>query len=74
VGVIVENQYEVGDRIEEVKMVGMGCMTNGERWKPAIHHALLLNGVPLCHAGKFLSKLVYVTEVRNYGQSFIYQV
>jgi hypothetical protein len=74
VGVVAGNQYEVGDRFDELKVVGMPFKKRGKRCKPDLHHVLVLGTGPLFHAGKFVSKLAYVREARNYGKSFIYQV
>jgi hypothetical protein len=66
VGVVAGNQYEVGDRFDELKVVGMPFKKRGKRCKPDLHHVLVLGTGPLFHAGKFVSKLVYVREARNY--------
>jgi hypothetical protein len=73
-GVVAGNQYEVGDRFDELKVVGMPFMKRGKHCKLDLHHALVLSTGQLFHAGKFVSKLVYVKEARHYGKSFIYQV
>jgi len=73
-GVVAGNEYEVGDRFAELKVVGRPFKKRGTCWKPNLHHVLVLSTGPLFHAGKLVSKLRYVRKVRNYGESFIYQV
>jgi len=46
----------------------------GKRWKPGFQHVLVVSTGPLHYRGKFVSKLPYIREARNYGESFIYQV
>jgi len=72
VGVVAGNPYEVGDRFDELKVVGMLFKKRGKRCKRDLHYVLVLGTGLLFHTGKFVSILVYVSEVRNYGKSFIY--
>jgi hypothetical protein len=74
VGVVAGNQYEVGDRFDELKLVGMPFDKRGNGWKPDLHNVLVLGSGPLFRGGKFVFKLAYVREVRNYGKLFIHQV
>jgi hypothetical protein len=60
VGVVAGNQYEVGERFDERKVVWMPFKKRGKRWKPDLHNVLLLSTSLLFHAGKFVSKLAYV--------------
>jgi hypothetical protein len=71
VGVVAGIEYEVGDRFDERKEVGMPFKKRG---KPDLHHVFVLWTGQLFHAGKFVSKLAYVREAKNYGKLFIYQV
>ena len=73
VGVVAGNQYEVSDRFDKLKVVGMPFKKRGKCCKPNLHYILVLSTSPLFHAGKFVSKLAYVREVKNYGKLFIYQ-
>jgi len=74
VGVVAGNQYEVGDRFDELKVVEMLCKMWGKDCKPDLHHVLVLGTSPLFHLGNFSSKVVYVKQERNYGKSFNDQV
>jgi hypothetical protein len=68
VGVVAGNRSEVGDRFDELKVVGMPFKKRGKRCKSNLHHVLVLSTSPLFHRGKFDSKLAYVKEARNYGK------
>jgi hypothetical protein len=74
VGVVAGNQYEVGDRFDILKVVRMPFKKRGKRYKPDLHHVPGLSTGLLFPMAKFVSKLAYVREVRNYGKYFIYQV
>jgi len=74
VGVVAGIKYEVGDRFDELKVVGMPFKKRGKRCTPDLHHVLVLGTGPFFHTGKFVSKLAYVRKASNYGKSFIYQV
>lgn len=73
-GVVACNQYEVSDRFEEHKVVRMPFKQMGEHCKPDLLHVLVPSTSQLSYTGKFVTKLVNVREVSNYGNSFIYQV
>jgi hypothetical protein len=72
--VVAGKQSEVGDRFEELKVVGVPFKNRGKRSKPDVHHVLLLGTGSMCQAGTFVIKLADVREGRNYGTWFIYQV
>jgi len=71
---VAGKQYKVGNRFDELKVVGMPFKKRGKRCEPDLHHVLLLSTGPEFHASKFVSKLAYVRQARSYGKSFIYQV
>ena len=54
-GVVAANQYEVSDRFDELKKVGMPFQKMAKYWKPELHHVLELSTGPLFHMGKFVS-------------------
>jgi len=72
--VVAGNQYEFGDRFDDLVVVGLRFKVRGKRWKPGLYDVLVLSTGPLFHMGKFASKLGFVREGRNYGELFIYQV
>jgi hypothetical protein len=74
VGVVAVNQYKVGARFNELKVVRMCFKTRGKHSKPDLYRVHVLGTGASFHAGKFVSQLAYVREARNYGKSFIYQV
>jgi len=74
VGVVAGHQYEISDRNDEVKVVGMPFENRGTCWNPDLHHVLVSSTGPLFDTGMIVSKLVCIREVSNYGELFIYQV
>lgn len=56
VGVVTGDEYEVGDRFVELKVVGMLFNNRGKHWKPNLEYVLVLSTIPLFHLGKFVSK------------------
>jgi hypothetical protein len=74
VGVEAGNQFEVGDKYDELKVVGMTFKKSGTHWNPDLHNVILLSTGLLFRVGKCVFKLASVTELRNYRKSFIYQV
>jgi hypothetical protein len=73
-GVLAGNQYEVGDRFDELKVVGMPFRNRDKHCKPDLYHVLVLGTGPLFRAEMIVSNLAYMREARNYGKPFIYQV
>ena len=73
-GVVECNQYEVGERFDELKVVGIPCKERGKRCKQDLHDVHVRGTSPLFHTSMFVFKLAYVRKVRNYGKSIIYQV
>ena len=59
-GVVAKNQYDVGDRFEDLKVGGILFKKRGKCSKPDLHHVLVLGTSPLFYRGKFVSKLVYI--------------
>jgi len=74
VGVVDGNQHEVGNRFDELTAVGMLFKNRGMCCKPDLPHVLVLGTNTLFLAGMSETKPADVTEARNYGKSFIYQV
>jgi len=54
-GVVGGNQYEVGDRFDYLKVVGMPFKKMGKHCKPYLHYVLVHCTGPLFHMGKFVS-------------------
>ena len=67
---VAGNQYEVGDRFDQFSVVGMPINKRGKGWKQDLHCVLVLSTGSLFHAGKCVSKPVYVREVRIDGELF----
>jgi len=74
VGVEASHQFEVTNRFEELKKVVMPFISRAKCWKPDLHHVWVLSTSPLFHGGKVFSKLSYGSNVRKYGELFIYVV
>jgi len=72
VGVVAGLQYEISDRYDEDKVVGMPFEKRGTCWNPVLHHVLVISTGPLFDTGKIVSKLACVREVSNYGELLIY--
>jgi len=73
-GVVTGNQYEVGDRFNQLKIIGMPSTKWGKPLKQYLHQVYVFSTGLLFQVGSIVSKLAYASEVRNYGKSFIYQV
>ena len=71
---VTGNHYEVCKRFDEHKVVETLFRKRCKRWKLDLDHVLVLWTSPLFHKGNVVSKLVYVTDVRNYGEMYIYQI
>jgi len=67
------NQYEVGERFDELHVVGMSSKAKCKSCTPDLHDDLGVRTRPLIHPRKFDSKLMDDRKARNYGKSFIYQ-